>query len=129
MIWSTTFERVLCSEGALRFKWLQARRALVALKGIVKLQALIRGQNVRKQANMTMKCMQSLLRVQARVRDRRARLSHDAGRHSMFAETTNFLRRINSRVKLHNSTLYIKISIYLPHDKFFGKHSRQRGAA
>ncbi|XP_042023238.1 protein IQ-DOMAIN 17-like isoform X2 [Salvia splendens] len=85
------------------FRGYLARRALVALKGIVKLQALIRGQNVRKQANMTMKCMQSLLRVQARLRDHRARLSHDAGRHSMFAETTNFrdsskyLRHRNSR--------------------------------
>ncbi|KAG6399153.1 hypothetical protein SASPL_140628 [Salvia splendens] len=85
------------------FRGYLARRALVALKGIVKLQALIRGQNVRKQANMTMKCMQSLLRVQARVRDHRARLSHDSGRRSMFAETTNFrdsskyLRHRNSR--------------------------------
>ncbi|KAH6830822.1 hypothetical protein C2S53_004079 [Perilla frutescens var. hirtella] len=72
------------------FRGYLSRRALIALKGIVKLQALIRGQNVRKQANMTMKCMQSLLRVQARVRDQRARLSHDAGRRSMFAETNNF---------------------------------------
>ncbi|XP_042008114.1 protein IQ-DOMAIN 17-like isoform X2 [Salvia splendens] len=84
------------------FRGYLARRALVALKGIVKLQALIRGQNVRKQANMTMKCMQSLLRVQARVRDQRARLSHDAGRRSMFAETTNlweskYLRDIRDR--------------------------------
>ncbi|KAL2524866.1 IQ-domain 18 [Abeliophyllum distichum] len=71
------------------FRGYLARSALVALRGIVKLQALIRGQNVRKQAKMTLKCMQALLRVQARVRDQRARLSHDGGRRSMFAETTN----------------------------------------
>ncbi|KAL3647035.1 Protein of unknown function (DUF4005) [Castilleja foliolosa] len=71
------------------FRGYLARRALIALKGIVKLQALIRGQNVRKQATMTMKCMQTLLKVQARMRDQRARYSHDAGRRSMFAETTN----------------------------------------
>lgn len=72
------------------FRGFLARRALVALRGIVKLQALIRGQNVRKQAKVTLKCMQALLRVQARLRDQRARLSHDGGRRSsMFAETTN----------------------------------------
>ncbi|XP_021763924.1 protein IQ-DOMAIN 1-like [Chenopodium quinoa] len=48
-----------------------ARRALRALKGLVRLQALVRGHNVRKQAQMTMRCMQSLVRVQARVRARR----------------------------------------------------------
>ncbi|CAI9772612.1 unnamed protein product [Fraxinus pennsylvanica] len=71
------------------FRGYLARRALVALRGIVKLQALIRGQNVRKQAKTTLKCMQALLRVEALVRDQHARLSHDGGRRSMFAETTN----------------------------------------
>ncbi|KAJ9148155.1 hypothetical protein P3X46_030239 [Hevea brasiliensis] len=69
------------------FRGYLARRALGALKGLVKLQALVRGHNVRKQAKLTLKCMQALVRVQDRVCDQRARLSHEGSRKSMFVET------------------------------------------
>ncbi|KAL0457569.1 UNVERIFIED_CONTAM: protein IQ-DOMAIN 14 [Sesamum latifolium] len=69
------------------FRGYFARRALHALKGLVKLQALVRGQNVRKQAKMTMRCMQALLRVQSRILDQRMRQTSEESRRSTFSDT------------------------------------------
>lgn len=55
----------------------QARKALKALKGIVKLQALVRGHLVRRQASVTLKCMQALITAQARARAQRIRMVED----------------------------------------------------
>lgn len=60
------------------FRGYLARRALRALKGLVRLQALVRGHNVRKQANMTLRCMQALVRVQARVKARRLQMAEES---------------------------------------------------
>ncbi|XP_024980597.1 protein IQ-DOMAIN 14-like [Cynara cardunculus var. scolymus] len=52
-----------------------ARKALRALRGLVKLQALVRGFLVRKRAAATLYSMQALLRAQTAVRSQRARRS------------------------------------------------------
>ncbi|XP_065858974.1 protein IQ-DOMAIN 17-like [Euphorbia lathyris] len=86
------------------FRGYLARRALRALKGLVKLQALVRGHNVRQQAKLTLKCIQALVRVQDRVRDQRARLSlslsHEGTTKSMFSEPNNSFRLLHQRRSL-----------------------------
>ncbi|KAL3521705.1 hypothetical protein ACH5RR_019854 [Cinchona calisaya] len=86
------------------FRGYMARRALRALKGLVKLQALVRGHNVRKRAKMTLQCMQALIRLQAQACDQRRRLSCEGCISS--SDANNIMeslargKKVNSRSRL-----------------------------
>lgn len=54
-----------------------ARRALRALRGLVRLKSLIDGNSVKRQATSTLRCMQTLSRVQSQIRARRIRMLED----------------------------------------------------
>ncbi|KAI4346368.1 hypothetical protein L6164_007268 [Bauhinia variegata] len=57
------------------FRGYLARRALRALRGLVRLKTLIQGQSVRRQAATTLRYMQTLSRLQSQIRARRIRMS------------------------------------------------------
>ncbi|KAL8166825.1 hypothetical protein V2J09_008324, partial [Rumex salicifolius] len=54
-----------------------ARRALRALRGLVRLKSLVESQSVKRQVTNTLKCMQTVARLQSQIRARRIRLSEE----------------------------------------------------
>ncbi|KAJ7972434.1 protein IQ-DOMAIN 1-like [Quillaja saponaria] len=54
-----------------------ARRALRALRGLVRLKSLMEGPVVKRQATSTLRSMQTLARVQSQIRSRRIRMLED----------------------------------------------------
>ncbi|XP_054801766.1 protein IQ-DOMAIN 2-like [Prosopis cineraria] len=56
------------------FRGYMARRALRALRGLVRLKSLMEGPAVKRQATSTLRSMQTLARLQAQIRTRRIRM-------------------------------------------------------
>ncbi|XP_041017902.1 protein IQ-DOMAIN 14-like, partial [Juglans microcarpa x Juglans regia] len=63
------------------FRSYLARKALSALRGLVKLQALVRGHQVRKQTNATLRRMHALISIQVRARVQRIQMAEEAHLH------------------------------------------------
>ncbi|KAI3446162.1 hypothetical protein Pfo_002827 [Paulownia fortunei] len=59
------------------FRGYLARRALRALRGLVRLKSLVDGPTVKRQTANTLKCMQTLSRVQSQIQSRRIRMSEE----------------------------------------------------
>ncbi|XP_048127253.1 protein IQ-DOMAIN 2-like isoform X2 [Rhodamnia argentea] len=59
------------------FRGYQARRAMRALRGLVRLKSLVEGPAVKRQVVSTLKCMQTLARVQSQIHSRRIRMSEE----------------------------------------------------
>ncbi|CAM0882411.1 unnamed protein product [Alopecurus aequalis] len=68
-------EELAATKAQAAFRGYLARRAFRALKGIIRLQALIRGHLVRRQAVSTLHATWLIVKLQALVRGRNARLS------------------------------------------------------
>uniref|UniRef100_A0A5B7AX62 DUF4005 domain-containing protein n=1 Tax=Davidia involucrata TaxID=16924 RepID=A0A5B7AX62_DAVIN len=59
------------------FRGYLARRALRALRGLVRLKSLVQGPTVKRQTANALRCMQTLARVQSQIQSRRMRMSEE----------------------------------------------------
>ncbi|PAN21808.1 hypothetical protein PAHAL_3G490000 [Panicum hallii] len=84
------------------FRSYLARKALCALRGMVKLQAMVRGQLVRRQANVTLRRMQALVDAQRRARAERLRLLEEEDARHQLANTNTTPRQPPSRRSLRH---------------------------
>ncbi|XP_071709581.1 protein IQ-DOMAIN 11-like [Rutidosis leptorrhynchoides] len=75
------------------FRGLLARKALRALKGLVTLQAIIRGHLVRRQAVTILKCLQSVVNIQSQASAKRVQVAN-------FSSRNNFQEKRGTDIKI-----------------------------
>ncbi|KAK4385021.1 protein IQ-DOMAIN 14 [Sesamum angolense] len=83
------------------FRAYLARRALRALKGLVKLQALVRGHMIRKQSADMLRRMQAMARIQARASAHRSESSNTNTKFSKPGHPQ--MQQYNSRSSMSNN--------------------------
>lgn len=82
----------------------QAQRSLLKHKNVVKLQAAVRGHLVRSHAVGTLRCVQAIVKMQALVRARRARLS---------AEGSRIQERLDEKHQEDNYSSKLRVSLFI----------------
>ncbi|KAF0920480.1 hypothetical protein E2562_035379 [Oryza meyeriana var. granulata] len=79
------------------FRGYMARRNYRSLRGLIRLQGVVRGPSVRRQTAHAMRCMQMLVRVQSQVRASRVEAMERRNRHHHAAMLRDAARRAGSQ--------------------------------
>lgn len=94
------------------------------MKGLVRLQGVVKGQNVKRQTANAMKQMQLLVRVQTQIQSRRIHmlenqaLQHQAYKNDKEAESTLSKWTLNQLVSSYKSRVFL-LSVFIHYFKKF----------
>ncbi|GMI84474.1 IQ-domain 19 [Hibiscus trionum] len=102
------------------FRSYLARKALHALRGLVKLQALVRGHLVRKQTTATLRSMHALMAIQVRARFNRVQMAEES---QLVKSQSSRYARLSQETEFKSAHRHgVDINLYEKHG--FMNHSR-----